>query len=142
MRKFVANASAALCALGFSVVLTAPVQAATAEEIMIERIKPVGKVCLQGDDSCGAASAAPAGGARSGADIVSASCNACHASGVLGAPKIGTGEWAARLDEKGFDMLLANAINGINSMPPRGTCATCSDDDIKAAIEHMLEASQ
>jgi cytochrome c5 len=32
-----------------------------------------------------------------------------------------------------------NAINGINAMPPRGTCADCSDDEIKAAIEHMTE---
>ncbi|MCP4233523.1 MAG: cytochrome c5 family protein, partial [Aestuariibacter sp.] len=26
-----------------------------------------------------------------------------------------------------------------NAMPPRGTCGTCSDDDIKAAIEYMIE---
>nr|MCS5577811.1 c-type cytochrome [Alteromonas macleodii] len=29
--------------------------------------------------------------------------------------------------------------NGINAMPPRGTCGNCSDDEIKAAIEYMIE---
>jgi cytochrome c5 len=24
-------------------------------------------------------------------------------------------------------------------MPPRGTCGNCSDDEIKAAIEYMIE---
>ncbi|MBP0049453.1 cytochrome c5 family protein [Marinobacterium sp. AK62] len=122
--------------------LTASVQAATDEEAIIERIKPVGSVCVQGDDSCGgaaaAAPAAAAGGARSGEEIYTGKCAACHASGVLGAPKFGTNEMQLRLDEKGMETLLSHAINGFNAMPPRGTCADCSDDEIQAAIDHML----
>lgn len=107
----------------------------TDEEIK-ERIKPVGSVHRAG----AAAESAAAAGPRSGGDIYNASCVACHGSGVLGAPKKGDGAaWQARVDEKGFDTVWQNALNGIGGMPPRGTCGDCSDDDIKAAIEFMME---
>lgn len=138
MKTLFAKASAALGVLALSV----SIHAATSDEAIIERIKPVGSVCLQGDDSCGTAAAAAAGGARSGADIVAQACAGCHNAGVLGAPKTGTGDWAARLDEKGLDMLVTNAINGIGNMPARGTCGDCSDDEIKLAIEDMIANSQ
>ena len=67
MNKFAAKAVKALAALGLGVALASSVQAATSDEAIIERIKPVGNVCVEGDDSCGGASAAPAaasGGAR------------------------------------------------------------------------------
>ncbi|MBV1787800.1 c-type cytochrome [Marinobacterium sp. D7] len=140
MNKFAANAVKALAALGLGLALTSTVQAATSDEAIIERIKPVGEVCIQGDESCGGAAAAATastGGARSGEEIYNGKCAACHGSGVLGAPKFGTSEMADRLAEKGLDTLLSNALNGINSMPPRGTCADCSDDEIKSAIEYM-----
>ena len=71
--------------------------------------------------------------------MITAHCAACHASGVLGAPKIGdTAAWKERADTQGgLDGLLAKAISGINAMPPKGTCATCSDDELKGAIEKM-----
>ena len=103
------------------------------DEAIKERIKPVGSVHV-----AGAAAAAPAG-ALSGEDVFNKACVACHAAGVLGAPRVNNeADWAPRL-EKGFDAVLATAINGFNAMPPRGTCASCSDDDIKAAIEYMTE---
>lgn len=143
MKAFVSKATTALCAIGFTVAVSLTAQAATSDEMIAERLMPTGKVCLQGDESCGSASAAAAGGGeRSGKDIVATACNACHGSGVLGAPKIGSGEWAARLEEKGLDMLVSNAINGIGSMPARGTCADCSDDEIKASVEYMLAESK
>jgi cytochrome c5 len=40
-----------------------------------------------------------------------------------------------------MDVLLTNATNGINAMPPKGTCAACSDDELKAAVEYMLSQS-
>ena len=120
--------------LAAATLLSAQAFAATAEEKIAERIKPVGEVCVGAE--CGGAVAASAG-PRSGADVVAAACNACHGSGLLGAPKVGDkAAWDARL-EKGMDVTLKNAINGINSMPPRGTCASCSDDELMAAIKHM-----
>jgi|TARA_B100000700_G_C14677199_1_gene683626 cytochrome c5 len=98
-----------------------------------DRIKPVGAVHI-----AGAAAAAPAG-ALSGEDVYNKACVACHGAGVLGAPRLqNAADWKPRL-EQGFDTVLSHAINGFNAMPPRGTCGTCSDDDIKAAIEYMIE---
>lgn len=73
-----------------------------------------------------------------------ASCFACHSSGAAGAPKVGpgnAGEWAPRM-EKGLDAVVANAINGLNTMPPKGLCFTCTDDDLKALVEYMVDSSQ
>jgi len=39
---------------------------------------------------------------------------------------------------QGIDRLLQTVIAGKGAMPPRGTCADCSDDDLQAAIEYML----
>lgn len=115
-------------------------QAATNEEIA-ERIKPVGEVCIQGEEckGVGAVAVAAGGGARSADEVVSAHCGACHNAGVLGAPKTGdTAAWQARADAKGgLDGILKSAIAGINAMPPKGTCATCSDDELMAAIKKM-----
>lgn len=132
-----------LCALGLGFVLATFAQAATEEERIIERIKAVGSVCIEGDDSCGGApvAAAASGGAKSGEDIYKASCAACHGAGVLGAPKYGSADWTARLNDKGLETLVTNAINGINNMPARGTCATCSDDEIAATVEYMVNSA-
>lgn len=109
------------------------IQQDTNQEIA-ERIKPVGSVHVAGAQAQAASS-----GPRSGADVYGSACIACHAAGVLGAPKLhDAGDWAPRL-EKGFDAVLKNALNGLNAMPPMGACGDCSEDDIKAAIEYMTE---
>ncbi|WP_338063735.1 c-type cytochrome [Alteromonas flava] len=123
-----------LSALLFSA-LTLNAQEMKDEEIA-ERIKPYGSVHVAGAEAAGAAAAGP----RSGQDIYNQACVACHGSGVLGAPKLQVAaDWQPRLDEKGYDTVWENAINGINAMPPMGTCGDCSNDDIKAAIDYMIE---
>ena len=115
-------------------------QAATNDDIA-ERLKPVGEVCIQGEEcaAAGPSAAAAGGGALRGEEVVGKFCNACHGTGLLNSPKVGdTAAWQARADEKGgLDALLANAITGINAMPPKGTCASCSDDELMAAIKQM-----
>lgn len=107
-----------------------------------ERIKPVGSVCLEGDSSCGGAVAAAASGPRSGEDVYNASCMACHATGAGGAPKIGdVADWGNRRS-KGVDTLHRHAIDGFNAMPAKGLCMTCSDDEVIAAVDFMLEKSK
>jgi cytochrome c5 len=70
------------------------------------------------------------------------SCQACHASGAAGAPKLGDKEaWAPRI-ATGIDAMLAVAIKGKGAMPPKGACATCTDDQLKAAIEYMVSQSK
>lgn len=108
------------------------------EEAIAERIKPMGDVHVAGAASESAA--AGGGGAMSGEDVYNQACVACHGAGVLGAPKLQVAaDWQPRLDERGLDGIWQNALDGINAMPPRGTCGQCSDDEIKAAIEYMIE---
>ncbi|WP_415883153.1 c-type cytochrome [Neptuniibacter sp. QD72_48] len=135
--------TSALVALGLGVALSASVQATSNDEAVIERIKAVGSVCIEGDDTCGGApAAAPAGGAaRSAEEVYTAKCAGCHATGAAGAPMYGSADWTDRAG-KGMETLLANAINGINAMPPRGLCADCSDEEIQGAIQHMLDSAK
>ena len=106
-----------------------------------ERIKPAGQVCLEGDDGCGAA-AASSSGPKSAEDIYSTNCLACHATGAGGAPVMGdVADWNTRMG-KGIDTVYANAINGVGGMPAKGLCLSCSDDDIKATVDYILENSQ
>jgi cytochrome c5 len=113
---------------------------ATTNEAIAERLKPVGEVCIQGQECKGVgAVAVVAGAARTADDIVAKHCSACHTPGILGAPMTGdTAAWKARADSKGgIDGILATAISGINAMPPKGTCADCSDDELREAIVKM-----
>ena len=115
-------------------------QASTNDDIA-KRLEPVGKVCVQGEECKGMDVVASTGGgaAQSPDDIIAKHCNACHGTGLLGAPKIGdTAAWKERADHQGgLDGILAKAITGINAMPPKGTCMTCSDEELKGAIEKM-----
>ena len=65
-------------------------------------------------------------------------CKTCHDAGVAGAPLTGSDQMAARLEEKGLEMLVSNAINGLNAMPPRGGNPNLTDEQIQAAVEFML----
>ncbi len=107
-----------------------------------ERIKPHGEVCLQGDSSCGGASSAGASAARSGEDVYNTACTACHTSGIAGAPKLANaGDWGDRI-AKGMDVLYDSGINGLSGtgMIAKGGCANCSDDEIKAAVDYMVDS--
>ena len=67
---------------------------------------------------------------------------ACHTTGAAGAPVIGdAAAWAPRI-EKGIDTLIDHAINGFNAMPAKGGCSNCPDEEITAAVEHMVEQSK
>ena len=118
----------------------ASAQAATNDDIA-KRIEPVGQVCVTGQECKGmeVAAATGGGGAKAPKDVIAKHCNACHGTGLLGAPKIGdTAAWKDRADHQGgLDGLLAKAITGLNAMPPKGTCADCSDAELKGAIEKM-----
>jgi len=78
----------------------------------------------------------------SGADTYNSKCMACHASGAAGAPKLGdNAAWAPRI-ATGMDAMLASVTTGKGAMPPKGTCADCSADDLAAAVEYMVSSSQ
>jgi len=128
-----------------------PSQAILAEQ----RIQPVGAVrfgeegaaalaetqaAAQAAAQATAVASAPAAGdaVADGEAVYAGLCKACHEAGVAGAPIAKSEQMAARLDEKGLDMLVSNALNGLNAMPPRGGNPTLTDAQIRAAVEFML----
>ena len=119
-----------------------PSQAILAEQ----RIAPVGAV-RSGEEGAAelaavqtaAVEAEPAGDVVvDGSAVYNGLCSACHAVGAAGAPITGSEQMAARLQEKGIEALIANAIGGINAMPARGGNPALTDEQITAAVEFML----
>ena len=56
----------------------------------------------------------------------------------MGAPKLGDKDaWAPRI-AKGNDALFSWVKNGLKAMPPKGTCMSCSEDELRAAMEYMV----
>ena len=89
---------------------------------------------------------APAAEDLVGKKIYGNVCAMCHASGAAGAPKPGDkADWGPRIAQ-GMDMLHKHAIEGYTGakgvMPARGGSATLSDDDVKAAVDYMVELSK
>jgi len=121
--------------------------AGTTEDEIAARLERVGTVCVEGQECGGAAMAAPtavAGAAADGpADTYKKSCATCHAIGLAGAPTFGNKEaWAPHI-AKGLDVLYSSAIGGLpTGMPARGMCFTCSDDDLKAVVDYMVNAGK
>lgn len=103
------------------------------EEAANTRIQPVARVAM-------AAKAATASGQKSGEEIVTIACNACHQAGVAGAPKIGDkAAWASRFGQ-GLDGLVKSATAGKNAMPPKGG-ADLSPAELTRAIVFMANKS-
>lgn len=80
--------------------------------------------------------------ARDGKEIYDTKCFTCHAAGVAGAPKFGDkAAWEPRI-AKGMDAIMEVVINGKGAMPPKGTCMDCSDDELKATSQYMIDAAK
>lgn len=81
-----------------------------------------------------------------GKQVYDATCFACHAQGIAGAPKLGDkAAWESRIT-KDMDTLVNNAINGFQGstgvMPPKGGNMGLSDEDVAAAVSYMVEQAQ
>lgn len=95
-----------------------------------------------------ASGSAATGGATQSADASQAGkalytqvCQACHAAGVLGAPKFGNkDDWAPRLKDP-MDTVYNYALHGKGAMPPKGG-SNASDADVKAAVDYMVSAAK
>lgn len=104
----------------------------------------------EGDDAAGAGAATGAGDAQTaaldGEGVYNTACTACHGAGIAGAPKTGDADaWGPRLD-KGMDTLVRHAIEGFQGdagyMPPRGGYSNLSDDEVRDAVQYMVDAVQ
>jgi len=139
---------------------------AVAQQSIEDNIRPAGQVCLAGQpcvgNTVGSASAAPAPAAAPQAAVTAAvevaveiveavaevaafdvestyqmSCFACHGTGAAGAPILGDADaWTERM-AKGMDAVMVNVMNGINAMPAKGLCMTCSEDDLLSLVNYM-----
>lgn len=100
------------------------------------RIQPVARVEMQ-------KAVAPSDGKpRSAEAVYNAICKACHDAGVAGAPKTGDkAAWAPRI-AAGSAAMLKSVINGKNAMPPRAGDASLSDDELKAAVEYLVDKTK
>jgi cytochrome c5 len=79
---------------------------------------------------------------KRGKQVYVNSCIICHQNGEMGAPRVGDGaNWYMRLGSSGLNGLYRHGIYGYNSMPVKGACVTCSDEDIKSAVDYILSKS-
>lgn len=95
------------------------------------RIQKVGTLALA--DAVGS-------GPRSGEDLYKAGCAACHAAGLLGAPKLADKtSWGPRI-ASGYAALLNSALKGKNAMPAKGG-ADYSDVEVGRALVFMANSA-
>jgi cytochrome c5 len=107
----------------------------------LERIKQIGEVRIDSNIAV-ASSETSEQVERSGEEVYNTKCQACHSSGMNGAPKFASLEdWAPRI-ERGIDDLLMVAIAGKGGMPPKGTCMDCSDNELKSTIQYMIDSAK
>ena len=109
-------------------------------QAIADRIAPVGKFSAE------TVAAAPVVARVMTGEEVYASCAACHDSGVANAPIVGDASaWAERIS-KGAETLYTNAINGVinngNVMPARGGNMALTDQNVKDAVDFMLNKSK
>lgn len=68
-------------------------------------------------------------------------CITCHSIGLAGAPKFGDKASWEPFIKTGLDTMLKKAISGVGAMPPRGG-SQASDEELKAAIQYMVDAAK
>jgi cytochrome c5 len=84
----------------------------------------------------------PSSSGSPGAGTYGTYCAGCHSTGAGGAPKYGDAAAWDPLIAQGMQTLYNNAIHGLNSMPPKGTCSSCTDQEIQDAVDYMAHAAQ
>ena len=81
-----------------------------------------------------------------GAQVYNTACVACHGTGIAGAPAVGDVDgWTDRMAQ-GIDVLYLHAIDGYQGasgiMPAKGGNTSLSDDEVRAAVDYMVERSR
>ncbi len=79
---------------------------------------------------------------ETGKTVYQATCSVCHDTGLAGAPKLGDkAAWSVHTAE-GIEHLMHVAIHGEGGMPPKGGNPALSDEEVRAAVNYMLEQSR
>ena len=117
-----------------------------------DRIRPLGQVYLPGEEVAAdqpvvaeAEQPEPVATMLSGPQVYNEACIICHGAGIGGAPKIDDPSlWSARIAQ-GNDTLYQHAIEGytgeLGFMPPKGARMDLSDDEVRAAVDYMVESA-
>jgi cytochrome c5 len=123
-----------------------------------QRIAPLAKEAVSGQDNTALAikadaSSAQAGGAagtaempKTGEALFQQTCSACHGAGIAGAPKAGDkGAWDPRI-AKGMPALYDHALKGFQGsagvMPAKGGRTDAPDDLVKQAVDYMVHMAK
>ncbi len=124
-----------ICLFGMG---NANAQTLTRQQIIDMNTRPAAEVNVAGESMRGVVVSA----AMTPAQRYDASCAFCHDTGTAGSPKIGVkAAWQPRLAKGGIEALIHNAIVGIGTMPPKGMCPSCTDEEIAAAVQYMVDKS-
>ncbi len=77
-----------------------------------------------------------------GEKLYKSTCFACHGTGIANAPKFGDkAAWDPYI-KTGMDAMVKVAMQGKPPMPPKGGAANASEDDIRAAVQYMVDAAK
>ncbi len=118
-----------------------------------QRLNPVARVAVAGQDNTALAIETPPGAAGATASLPAdgsaayeTACAACHGAGIAGAPRVGDkAAWAPRIAQ-GKATLYKHAIEGYTGktgfMPAKGGQATWPDELIQQAVDHIIELNQ
>lgn len=123
-------------------------------EVISERTAPVGQVRMAGDEAPAPAAAAEETAVADAGDeaglgkkVYEGLCISCHSTPIPDVPQIGDKDaWAPRIAQ-GMETLYEHSIEGFHGeggmmMPPRGGDPNLSDEEVKAAVDYMVEKSQ
>ncbi len=114
-------------------------------EATVERIKPIARVAIAGQAEEIVDPVVPPQLVETlltGPQVYNTACQACHASGVGGAPVLGDkAAWVPRVAQ-GQDILARHVLEGYQGdagyMPPKGGRIDLSDQEILDALAFML----
>ncbi len=81
-----------------------------------------------------------------GKSVYNKVCFACHKDGVAGAAALTNKKRWQEMADKGAEKLTQSVITGVingkyGTMPPKGACNDCSDQDIYDGIHYMIKES-
>jgi cytochrome c5 len=116
----------------------------------LDRIAPVARVAVAGQDNSALAPPATAPAAAAvdlpGEQVYQQVCTACHGAGVAGAPKTGDkAAWAPRIAQ-GIDLLHKHSLEGYQGkagyMPPKGGRTDLSDQSVMNAVDYLVDQSK
>lgn len=112
----------------------------TNEKATANRLAPAGELKMA-DGSAAPEQASAEREPRSGKEIYDRHCMACHSTGAAGAPRTGDASAWESVLEKGIEQVYANSIQGVRGMPPRGLCMDCTNEEVEASVDYIVEES-